>query len=99
MGVHIETVDPKKLIPLLKIYFTAAVTYNAAQAAYKVTALCLYLRIFGRNRTFRIAAWTYQGIVVVYTIISILIYTLWQCTPPKRAWDPTVKGSCHNMTV
>lgn len=59
----------------------------------KCSILCLYLRIFTVASRTRIAIWA-VGCFVVAFHVSGLFASIFICSPIRRFWDPSVKGTC-----
>ena len=68
--------------------------YTAGILSFKVSALCLLERIF-TGRRFRQTLWAIGIFVLAYSLVQIFA-TIFQCTPIKTIWDPSVKVRCIN---
>ena len=66
--------------------------YTAGILSFKASALCLLQRIFP-GRRFRQTLWAIGIFVLAYSLVQIFA-TIFQCTPIKAIWDPSVKGRC-----
>lgn len=57
----------------------------------KLTALLLYLRLFGTKRYFKYAVWLVGAFTFAYSFSGIAI-SIWRCSPRAKAWDLTIQG-------
>ena len=63
----------------------------------KCSILCLYLRIFGVDRKFRMICYGMMAFVVAWGVAVILV-TIFQCKPVEAGWDKTIAGKqCFNL--
>lgn len=58
----------------------------------KCSILIFYFRL-NPNRHFRKLVWAIIAFVFVYTLVSILVFTL-MCRPVAAQWDVTMKEKC-----
>lgn len=64
----------------------------------KISILCLYVRIFKVNKTFRALCYGMMGFTVVYLLLFFFLFAF-NCNPPARTWHLigwTGGGSCFN---
>lgn len=67
--------------------------YTTGISCAKISVLLMYHRIFAHtSRRFHIALWATGAFIVAYNFVQFLVI-LFQCTPVKAAWDPTVPGA------
>ena len=70
------------------------VLYGVSVALSKSAILLLYIRVFTtRMRAFTIAS-AIVGLVVVATGITVVLGSVFQCTPIAYNWDASVGGKC-----
>ena len=86
-------------LTISQISFALQRANQPALACIKISILLFYLRIFGQNNRFRLAAY----INMAYTLgwaISTWIVNLTVCTPIAYYYDRTIKGgSCKNQAI
>lgn len=82
----------------LKAIPAAYVTWTVGTTAFKLSVLCLYVRIFSIN-TFRILSYVLMGLTVAYCI-SFLVVFLTTCTPDiSQLWNPRPDGFCRDLNI
>ena len=86
------------LIVRLQGIILMEVFYTIAAALIKFSTLLLYRRIFGSDKSLRIACWVVAGFVTCYSIAQIF-ESIFQCTPVRKAWQPETPGTCLNVFV
>ncbi|KAL8764616.1 MAG: hypothetical protein Q9194_006944 [Teloschistes cf. exilis] len=64
--------------------------YIVAITAAKMSLLLFLYRIFHVDKRFRIAAWITGGILVLWSLITILL-AIFSCRPIKASWDLKVR--------
>lgn len=64
--------------------------YIVAITAAKLSLLLFLYRIFHVDKRFRIAAWITGGILVLWSLITILL-AIFSCRPIKASWDLKVR--------
>lgn len=70
-------------------FYAAQILYKVVVALYRISFLCLYLRIFV-DRAFRLLC----KLGIAFTAlcnIAFIIATIFQCLPVRAIWDKTVK--------
>ncbi|KAL8636467.1 MAG: hypothetical protein Q9228_006139 [Teloschistes exilis] len=76
-----------------KITLAVQELYTTGISCVKISVLLMYHRIFqNTSRRFHIALWATGAFIVAYNFVQFLVI-LFQCTPVKAAWDPTVPGA------
>ena len=78
---------------VLRLYqytFLSELFYATAITLIKCSILCLYLRIFNINRTFRKVCYGLLGFVLAWGL-AITLVTIFQCTPVQAAWDKLIQ--------
>lgn len=94
-GKHGSDLNDSDKVQALKYFVLTQVTYKASINLTKSSILLLYIRIFGGIHWFKWLCITLILIIASYCGASLLV-TIFQCTPPEKAWDIHVKGSCIN---
>ena len=70
--------------------------YDVGISLPKLSALLFYARVFHVNGSrFHIMLWIIGGFVISWILFAIFS-TIFQCTPIRKAWEPTVPGYCLN---
>ena len=76
-------------------FYAAQILYKVVVTLYRISFLCLYLRIFV-EKTFRLLC----KLGIAFTVIcqtAFILATIFQCYPIKAIWDKTVKDAhCIN---
>lgn len=96
-GKHLETItNPEHFKLFLITIFGNELIYASIITSVKGSILCLYLRIFGVNKTFAKLVYTLVILVICWGIATFLS-SVFQCHPVKAAWIPTLPGGrCFN---
>jgi hypothetical protein len=79
----------------LKMGYTADLLFPTACSLTKISLCLTYYRLFP-GRMDKIFCWSLSIFVILYTV-ACLFLSLFQCTPIKGYWDPSVKLKCINM--
>ena len=69
--------------------------YVTAIATTKVSVLLMYQRIFP-VRSVIIGSWILGGMAVAWAF-SIIMVSIFQCTPIQKTWDPSLAGHCIDL--
>ncbi|KAH8595616.1 hypothetical protein B0O99DRAFT_151461 [Bisporella sp. PMI_857] len=96
-GLHVWNVNPKQLVPLMKIFYYSEMLYVIAISLVKVSILLFYHRVFV-NRNFRILNHVAIASVAAFAI-SITLVIIFQCWPVYAVWDRMVPHKCINMNA
>jgi len=91
LGRHQEHLTDDQVTSLLRAFWFSLWLYYLGLCFTKCGLILQYLRIF-TQRWFRIAAWTIFGIVVVYSVWTVLS-SIFSCTPVHAFWDQSVKDA------
>ena len=76
---------------LSELYYATDITL------IKCSILCLYLRIFGINRKFKMMCYGMIAFVVTWGV-AVFFVTIFQCKPVRAAWDKNISGEqCFNL--
>ncbi|TAQ86931.1 hypothetical protein B7494_g4738 [Chlorociboria aeruginascens] len=98
MGHYETELTPTELVNALKVIPAAYVTWTLGTAAFKLSVLYLYVRIFSM-KTFRYLSYGLMGLTVAYCI-SFLVVFLTTCSPGiSQLWHPTPNGHCRDLNV
>ena len=96
-GKHTKLIEPPSIVgKTLKLYFFAQILYKIGIGLTKVSILAFYLRVFGVIRWFQISCFVVGGIVVAFSISSVMT-SIFQCSPVKYAFDKSGTGTCINL--
>lgn len=78
--------------------YVASAFVPAVMAAAKFSILYLYNRVFSSHRGFRIAV-ICCGVFNLLWCITATIANLLKCIPVAKSWDPTIEGTCYNISA
>ncbi|PVH68152.1 hypothetical protein DL98DRAFT_662305 [Cadophora sp. DSE1049] len=95
LGVHAAALDFDQLVAVGKGLLAFECIYVTTVALTKVSLLLMYYRIFPID-SMRISCWI-LGTLSVCWCISIIMVSIFQCTPIAKAWNPTIPGHCINL--
>ncbi|MDI1492570.1 MAG: hypothetical protein OHK93_003784 [Ramalina farinacea] len=103
IGVHVglgkhSIVLKGDYAPWAKCSIAYAILYVVATALVKISVLCLYRRLFGSKRNFKLASWIISGIIIIYTSVSAL-GSSFQCIPVASLWNLNIDGYCFNYRL
>ncbi len=71
----------------------------AAITTAKLAILCLYWRIFGNSRRYRIAIYVI-GTIILLNWLAGVILSLTYCQPIAYQWDKRIKGGhCRDIVI
>ena len=74
--------------------YGSEITYCLVITGIKASILCMYLRLFGVNKAFSKAVYSFLVMVVAWGVATFFS-TIFQCTPISAVWDPsTTNGQC-----
>ena len=76
-----------------KWIFGASCTYLLALLGYKMSILCLYLRIFDVDQLFRYRTWAVMFVTFGY-LFSNMCTQIFGCRPVAKSWTPDLPGHC-----
>ncbi|KAJ9617141.1 hypothetical protein H2200_000862 [Cladophialophora chaetospira] len=99
-GKHTRDLPKPLVAKTLELYFYAQIFYKITFSLTKISILLLYLRVFGVWKTFRYLCWIMIGVVVSFSIATV-ITSIFQCSPVAFAFDKTAnhgKGECIDLT-
>ncbi|KAI3396868.1 hypothetical protein diail_11572 [Diaporthe ilicicola] len=78
---------------LSKTLFAMEFAYVTTIVLIKHSILLMYIRIFPRERKLRITAYIVAAVVTAWGIALYFVF-LFQCSPARKAWTPSVEGHC-----
>ncbi|KAG8161324.1 hypothetical protein KVR01_009588 [Diaporthe batatas] len=90
MAVHVPLHQQAQLS---KTLFAMEFAYVTTIVLIKLSILLMYIRIFPRERKLRITAYIVAAVVVAWGIALYFVF-LFQCSPVRKAWTPSVEGHC-----
>jgi len=71
--------------------------YTTGIGCAKISVLLMYHRCFPSQR-FRICLWAVGTFIAAYSFVQFLVI-IFQCTPVRGAWDPSIKASCIHLML
>lgn len=78
---------------LSKTLFAMEFAYVTTIVLIKHSILLMYIRIFPREKKLRITAYIVAAVVTAWGIALYFVF-LFQCSPVRKAWTPSVEGHC-----
>jgi hypothetical protein len=75
--------------------YTADLLFPTACSLTKISLCLTYYRLFP-GRMDKMFCWALSIFVILYTVACFFL-SLFQCTPIKGYWDPSVEQKCINM--
>lgn len=94
LGKQITTVPPENLLKILKLLFGLYFVFDLSITIPKCSVLLFYIRIFGTSsKCFRYSVYGIQALNLAW-LLSIWVFTIFQCHPVQKAWMPSVPGHC-----
>ena len=99
-GQHLAHLSQTQITEALQWYWLVTILFILNLAASKISICLFLLRVVGRTllrsrRTFLIAL---VGLLTVTAIFSVA-YTLGQCHPVKKLWNPMEPGHCLDPKI
>ncbi|PLB47435.1 hypothetical protein P170DRAFT_478283 [Aspergillus steynii IBT 23096] len=91
-GRHVHTVDRNDIFTFFRIAWATFLLYGCAITAVKVSVLLFYRRMFP-TRTIKILLIVLSVLSTIWFLL-ITLFSIFQCMPVRKAWDPTVPGKC-----
>ena len=95
LGLHVDVVDPKTSIAMMKWLVVAEILYAWSLVWTKLSVLMLYYRVF-RVKSFKLAASVVGAIVMAWGVCVTFLF-IFTCIPIQKLWNPTVPGQCINQ--
>lgn len=94
LGQHITALSTHDADMVVTIEYAFEWIYPSTLGIIKISVLLLYFRVFGRTRL-NIFLWL-AGAMTLAWVLGMFLSNLLQCTPMRKAWEPTVPGHCFN---
>ena len=97
-GKHTDELPRPVVSKTLELFYYAQIFYKVNICLTKISILLFYLRVFKVVRWFKFLCWTVGGIILAFTVASVLA-SIFQCIPIAFAYDKTIPdGSCIDLT-
>ena len=93
MGLHAWDMTGELRDEYQKWIFIASCTYLPSLLGYKMSILCLYVRIFDVDRRFRHATWAVMFVTAGYLFCNFWTQ-IFGCRPIAKYWKPDLPGHC-----
>ena len=93
IGVHMWDIPSGPREQYQKWIFITSGTYLLSLLGYKMSILCLYLRIFTISRRFRYCTWVVMFITFGYLFSDICTW-IFGCWPIAKNWRSDLPGHC-----
>ncbi|KAF7531607.1 hypothetical protein G7054_g8692 [Neopestalotiopsis clavispora] len=98
IGRYSTELLPTELAIALKAIPAAYVTWTLGTAAFKLSVLFFYTRIFS-TKTFRIITYALMGLTVAYCLTFMVVFFT-TCTPDiSQLWNPRPDGHCRDLNI
>ncbi|GME37546.1 hypothetical protein GTA08_BOTSDO07368 [Neofusicoccum parvum] len=94
LGRHVDTLSTHDADMVVTIEYAFEWIYPATLGIIKISVLLLYYRVFGRTRL-NVFLWL-AGAMAIAWVCGMFLSNLLQCTPMRKAWEPTVSGHCFD---
>jgi hypothetical protein len=89
--------NPNNMVLFLKYIYAVEIMYAFTIVPMKCSICCLYIRIFGIHRWFRLYNYGLMAATVAWGIATTLGSML-QCIPIQEAWNPlSTRTMCINL--
>ncbi|KAH9203607.1 hypothetical protein DL95DRAFT_377608 [Leptodontidium sp. 2 PMI_412] len=95
MGKHAAALTTPEIVSYAKSLIAFECLYVTCICFTKLALLLMYLRIFP-VRNIKIGAYVIGALSISWGI-SIIMVSIFQCTPIERTWNPTIHGHCINL--
>jgi hypothetical protein len=96
-GRHFWDIPLSRVTPLRKMFYGTQIIYCLLQVLTKLSILCLYLRVFTTNKSFRYATFGCIGFIITHGIIYLVCLIL-QCLPISAIWT-LEPAKCLNLSA
>ena len=96
-GQHQYYLSDGDIIEIRKLRFLSVPPVVCSLAASKISICLLLLRILGKTWD-RFKRWFLIAVIVIMVAVAVLGagYTLGQCQPVKKLWNPSTPGHCQD---
>ncbi|KAK7709429.1 hypothetical protein SLS64_006342 [Diaporthe eres] len=95
LGKHIEAISMDNVLPGNYMAHAATLVYAVDIWLIKLSALCLFARIFRQSPTFRRVLWGF-GFAVTGWFVCTAIIPWFNCTPVRKTIEPFIPGTCFD---
>ncbi|PVH77142.1 hypothetical protein DL98DRAFT_424172 [Cadophora sp. DSE1049] len=95
MGKHAAALTTPEIVSYAKSLIAFECLYVTCICFTKIALLLMYLRIFP-VRSIKIGAYVLAALSISWCI-SIIMVSIFQCTPIERTWNPAIPGHCINL--
>ncbi|KAL2059929.1 hypothetical protein VTL71DRAFT_10084 [Oculimacula yallundae] len=95
LGMHTGALEVPQIISYAKSLIAFECLYVTCICFTKLALLLMYLRIFP-VRSIRIGAYVLGGLSIAWCI-SIIMVSIFQCTPIEKTWNDSLPGFCINL--
>ncbi|KAK0123808.1 hypothetical protein ONS95_008805 [Cadophora gregata] len=95
LGKHMAALSLPEIVSYAKSLIAFECLYVTCVCFTKIALLLMYLRIFP-VRSIQIGAYVLSALSISWCI-SIIMVSIFQCTPIARTWNPTLPGHCINL--
>lgn len=98
IGHFMTELSPAEVQTAFKAIPAAYVTWTLGTTTFKLSVLCLYIRLFP-TKTFKILSCALMGLTVAYCL-SFLVVFLTTCSPDiSQLWNPRPDGYCRDLNI
>ncbi|CZS94155.1 related to integral membrane protein [Rhynchosporium agropyri] len=95
LGMHAAALEVPQIVSYAKSLIAFECLYVTCICFTKISLLLMYLRIFP-VRSIRIGAYILGGLSIAWCI-SIIMVSIFQCTPIEKTWNSSIPGFCINL--
>lgn len=93
LGKHIESISRDNILPGNYMSHASTMVYITVIWLIKLSALCLFARIFRQAPIFRKVLWGF-GFAVTGWFVCTAIVPWFNCTPVRKTINPFMPGAC-----
>jgi len=93
-----RSITMEDIVNMTKAGYVMAAQFCMQQLFAKLSLLFLYYRLFNPNRPFIRCLYVVGTVQLLWSIATYLVHWF-QCSPPAKLWDPTLKGHCINSSA
>lgn len=97
LGKPVATLPLEDVENFLRYYYVGESLFAVTITLPKISAMLLYVRIFGLrsnlSRAYRMCWKVVFGLIVAW-FVTFFIFGIAQCIPISKNWDPTIPGHC-----
>ncbi|KAH6695508.1 hypothetical protein F5X68DRAFT_227483 [Plectosphaerella plurivora] len=97
-GIHLWDLEDGALLKILRLLYLTESVYILVLGLIKPSIVALYIRVFGKNATFKAVALVVQLLIGMLTFIHTAL-TIFTCWPIQKFWDFDIKqGRCLSIS-